>query len=74
MTDPAVERVNAELTFDISRLISDGGLTIDEAAGAAGMEPDALHGIVEGRTGGISIERLDRIYEAVEALGNGREP
>lgn len=73
--DPEVRLAKADAAIAISDLIGNCGLTIDEAAGVAGLEPDVLRGIVEkGRTDGFSIERLDRIYEAVETFGNRRKP
>lgn len=57
-------------------LVNARGLSIAEAAELAGIEAETLLGIVaHGRVDGISLERLDRVVEALEAApGDGRKP
>lgn len=75
LPDPAVLLAKADAALAIGTAIRERGLSIEEAAAVAGMEPDRLLAIVEeGRTEGVSLERLDKLYEAIEAHGNGRKP
>ncbi|MER8573353.1 helix-turn-helix transcriptional regulator [Mesorhizobium sp. M1409] len=71
-----VRLVKADATSDILALILDRGMTLDEAAGLAGIDVATLIGIVhhfpEG-VDGVSLERLDKIVEALE-VAPGRKP
>ncbi|MFD2054210.1 hypothetical protein ACFSQT_14235 [Mesorhizobium calcicola] len=74
--DELVLLVKADAVTSIAALIHERCLTIDEAAELVDLEAAVLRGLVEhGRTDGVSIERLDKVYEALEAApGNKREP
>lgn len=64
--DPGVHLTKAELAIGISRLIGLHGLNVEEAAVIAGIDAAVLRGIVEeSRVSGLSIERLDRVYESL---------
>ncbi|WP_189590961.1 XRE family transcriptional regulator [Mesorhizobium sp. M8A.F.Ca.ET.207.01.1.1] len=56
----------SELGLGIRDLISEKGLSVEDAAVIAGMEPAALLGALERpHRSGLSIERFDKIYEAL---------
>ncbi|TPK78216.1 hypothetical protein [Mesorhizobium sp. B2-4-17] len=68
--DPTnVRLVKADAVADITALILDRGLTFDKAAELAGIGVETLCGIVHDfRVDGISLDRLDKIVEALEAV------
>ena len=56
--------VRAGISASIRRRVRDRGLSVEEAAGIAGLDADVMRGIVErGETRGLSIERLDEADE-----------
>ncbi len=56
----------SELALGIRDLISEKGLSVEDAAVIAGMEPAVLLGALERpHRSGLSIERFDKIYEAL---------
>ncbi|MER8571390.1 helix-turn-helix domain-containing protein [Mesorhizobium sp. M1409] len=62
----AVLPAKADAAISIATLIHERGLTIEQAAEIAELEAGVLRGIVEhGRVDGISLERLDRVSEAL---------
>jgi hypothetical protein len=72
-----VPEVKATAILSIRDLMRQRGLSMEEAAGIVGMDADRLRAIVDGRkVGGVSLERLGGIVEAVEmwAAGQGRKP
>jgi len=74
-TGNAVARAKDDAAVSIGALIHECGLAMAEAAEVVGMEAKTLRGIVErGHVDGISLERLDRVVEALEsAPASGRK-
>ncbi|MBZ9798723.1 XRE family transcriptional regulator [Mesorhizobium sp. ES1-4] len=64
--DADVRFVKADAAISIAALIHERGLSMAEAADLVGMAADTLFGIVtHGRVDGVSLERLDRVVEAL---------
>jgi hypothetical protein len=62
--------VRADISASIRRRVRDLGLSVEAAAGIAGLDAEVMRGIVErGETRGLSIERLDRVIEALDEAG-----
>ena len=74
VASPDVALIKADAAISIATRIHERGLSIEQAAELVGMEADTLRGIVsKGRVDGVSLERLDRIVEALEP-SSGRKP
>lgn len=58
--------VRAEQTAAVARLVRQLGLSADEAAEIAGIDPERMRRIIDGDGRGLTIERMDRIIEALD--------
>ena len=74
-TGNAVARAKDDAAVSIAALLHERGLSMAEAAELVGLEAEKLRGLVEhGRVDGLSLERLDKVVEALEVVpGNGRK-
>lgn len=75
LPNPDVLMVKTDAAISIASLIQERGLSVEEAADIVGIEAYQLRGIIErGRFDDVSVERLDKIVEALEAHAPGRQP
>jgi len=64
-----VPEVKATAILSIRDSMRQRGLSVDEAAVIADVDPEELRGIIEGRVSHVSLETLGSIMEALEAPG-----
>jgi predicted XRE-type DNA-binding protein len=67
--NPERELLKARLTLQIYRLIKDRGLTQAQAGAILGIKQPHVSGLMRGRSGNFSVERL---MECLTALGQDR--
>jgi len=68
--DPERELLKARLTLQIYRLIKDRGLTQAQAGAILGIKQPHVSGLMRGRSGNFSVERL---MDFLTALGQDVE-
>ncbi|UVK44387.1 helix-turn-helix domain-containing protein [Mesorhizobium sp. AR07] len=75
LPNPDVLMVKTDAAISIASLIHERGLSVEEAAEIVGIEAHQLRGIIErGRFDDVSVERLDKIVEALETHAPGTQP